>query len=172
MNGTVNVAAITAYDLRYVRIVQLEYTKQSSAHVMTGLCQSGLVAVKFICPADYVAGEMVTIDAVEYTVALSSGDTPSGTLWKEGTCQLALCNTDTNELILLSAMDKVPAHNVDPEAHPDIRSTLVNYGGRITRLENMLVNSVTGNPFLVTFDTLDAVTITGTWNESLARIEF
>ncbi len=52
------------------------------------------------------------------------------------------------------------------------KALLGNHEGRITRLENMLVNEVTGNSFLVTFEDLGEVTVTGTWNEPMAGIEF
>ena len=32
--------------------------------------------------------------------------------------------------------------------------------------------TVTGNPFTVTFETLDGLTVAGVWNADLARIEF
>ena len=66
----------------------------------------------------------------------------------------------------------MPAHNVDPESHPDIRALLSNHEGRITRLENILLSDITGNPFLITFENLDGLVVTGTWNQAQQRMEF
>lgn len=153
-------------------VIPLTHSKQSNIHIFTGITRPGLVPVQFTADADISAGEVLTVDAIKSTIALSSGDTPEGIIVKAGTRQLGLYDGESMTLIIISSKDNVPAHNVDPESHPDIRALLSNHEGRITRLENMLVNEVTGNSFLVTFEDLDDVTVTGTWNESLARIEF
>ena len=168
-----DLANATLDDLAKINdVIPLTHQKQSNIHLFTGLSRTGLVPVQFTAAADYNAGETLTIDSIRYTVALSSGDEPSGVVWKAGTRQLGLCDSESMTLIIISSKDNVPAHNVDPEAHPDIRALLSNHEGRITRLENMLVNEVTGNPFLVTFENLDGLIVTGTWNEAQARIEF
>lgn len=182
MKGTVNVPGVSGYDLKLVRmiaesaqsgsIVQLEYSKVSNVHIMTGLERSGLVAVQFVCDADYTAGETITIDAIRYTVALSSGDEPEGTVWKAGTSQLGLCDTENQQLIIISAKDKVPEHNADPAAHPDIREILRNHEASINKINNVLFSNITGNPFNFIFDSGDPYVIEGTLNEELDRVEF
>lgn len=43
---------------------------------------------------------------------------------------------------------------------------------RVARVEDGLFNNITGNPFLVTFDALDGVTLAkGVWNAERQRIE-
>ena len=78
------------------------------------------------------------------------------------------------------------AHNTDPEAHPDIRALLAQVSAdgdrvgmvvadvdaRLTLLELMYATDVSGNPFTVTFETLDGVEAAGVWNQPQARIEF
>lgn len=182
MKGSVNVPGVSGYELNLVRtiaeaardgsILKLDYSKVSGAHLMTGLDRTGLVPVQFTCDADYVAGETITIDAIRYTVALSSGDTPEGTVWKAGTSQLGLCDTENSTLMIISAKDKVPEHNVDPAAHPDIRETLRNYEAALSKINNVLFSSITGNPFSFIFDSADPYVIEGTLNEELARVEF
>ena len=153
-------------------VIPLTHTVDSGIHIFTGLTREGLVPIQFAATADYTAGQTITIDSVRFTVALSSGDTPSGTVWKAGTKQLGLCDSTNQTLIIIQSPDNVPAHNVDPESHPDIRALLSNHEGRITRLENILLSDITGNPFLITFENLDGLVVTGTWNQAQARMEF
>lgn len=43
---------------------------------------------------------------------------------------------------------------------------------RVTRLENLFFESITENPFLVSFESLDGITLRqGIWNEGEARAE-
>ena len=153
-------------------VIPLTHTVDSGIHIFTGLTREGLVPIQFAATADYTAGQTLTIDSVRYTVALSSGDTPNGIVWKAGTKQLGLCDSTNQTLIIIQSPDNVPAHNVDPEAHPDIRALLSNHEGRITRLENILLSDITGNPFLITFEDLNGLVVTGTWNQAQARMEF
>lgn len=68
--------------------------------------------------------------------------------------------------------EKIAIHNADTKAHPPLQRLIDALSGRVNLLELQFNTSVTGNPFLVTFENLDAVTLSGTWNESLARVEF
>lgn len=43
---------------------------------------------------------------------------------------------------------------------------------RLKLLELMFMTDVTGNPFTISFETIDDVNVTGSWNTSLRRIEF
>ena len=43
---------------------------------------------------------------------------------------------------------------------------------RLALLELMFNTSVTGNPFTVTFETLDGTVVEGVWNTTAKRIEF
>lgn len=42
---------------------------------------------------------------------------------------------------------------------------------RIVWLMNMLFNDITANPFNITFNSLEGITVTGVWNTSMSRIE-
>jgi hypothetical protein len=68
--------------------------------------------------------------------------------------------------------DLIAAHNVDPDAHWNIRNLILALESRILRLEDMVINDVTGNSFLYTFNSLDGLIVTGVWNETQQRIEF
>jgi hypothetical protein len=71
-----------------------------------------------------------------------------------------------------NAKGLVEQHNTDPTAHPDIRNILNDLAGRMGRIEDMLINDVTGNPFFITFGSLDGITVAGVWNQVQQRIEF
>lgn len=42
---------------------------------------------------------------------------------------------------------------------------------RIVWLMNSIFNNISANPFTIEFNTLDGLTVTGVWNESMKRIE-
>ena len=75
-------------------------------------------------------------------------------------------------VILDRAGELIDVHNVDPQAHPDIRNTASQHNSRITRLEDMMFNNVTGNPYSIYFDTLDGLIVEGVYNIEMQRIEF
>ena len=57
-------------------------------------------------------------------------------------------------------------------AHPAIRSLISGVDGRLTLMELITGTEVNGNPFVVTFETLDGINVTGVWNQPYARMEF
>ena len=71
-----------------------------------------------------------------------------------------------------AAGGSVRKHNLDPDAHPDLRAALADLASRVALLEMQLGAKVTEHPFRVTFETLDGAEVTGVWNAPLARVEF
>ena len=68
--------------------------------------------------------------------------------------------------------DAVDNHNESATAHSDIRGTLASLEATVEAIELKFGTSVTENPFTVTFETLDGVTVEGVWNTESKRIEF
>ncbi len=66
----------------------------------------------------------------------------------------------------------IAAHDGDPNAHPYIRGLCADLDARLGLMELMYATDVNGNPFTVTFGTLDGLTVTGVWNQAQARLEF
>lgn len=66
----------------------------------------------------------------------------------------------------------IDAHNVSPDAHLSIQNDVNDVELRVGRLEDMLLNNIEGNPYLITFGTLDGLVVQGVWNQSRQRIEF
>ena len=66
----------------------------------------------------------------------------------------------------------VPAPDSVMETGTDINKALLQLmEDRIVFLLNTLFNDITTNPFSVTFESIDGLTVTGVWNTSASRIE-
>lgn len=74
--------------------------------------------------------------------------------------------TDQN---ISSAVD---THNSADTAHGDIRASVAAMNASIKAIELKFGTNITKNPFTATFSSLDGLTVTGAWNDELARIEF
>jgi hypothetical protein len=65
-----------------------------------------------------------------------------------------------------------PAPDVVVEQGTDINKALLQLmEDRIVWLMNSIFNNISANPFTMEFKSLDGLTVTGVWNESLGRIE-
>lgn len=69
-------------------------------------------------------------------------------------------------------IDLIAAHNIDPNAHPDIWTAIKQNSGKIKAIEDMYVADIKENAFEVDFADLDGLTVTGVWNKAAQRIEF
>ena len=66
----------------------------------------------------------------------------------------------------------IPAPDTVVEVGTDINKALLQLmEDRIVWLMNSIFNNISANPFTVNFNSLDGLTVTGVWNESLSRIE-
>ena len=66
----------------------------------------------------------------------------------------------------------IAVHDADENAHPYIRGLCAGIDARLSLIELMYATDVSGNPFTVTFNTLDGLVVEGVWNQSQARLEF
>lgn len=66
----------------------------------------------------------------------------------------------------------IAAHNDDPKSHPHILASMEDFDARLALIELQYGTDVNGNPFIVTFETLDGANVQGVWNEPERRIEF
>ena len=66
----------------------------------------------------------------------------------------------------------INTHNDDPAAHPALRNLISALDTRVALLELMYGTEVAGNPFVVTFGSLNDLTVSGVWNAPMERIEF
>ena len=66
----------------------------------------------------------------------------------------------------------IPAPDSVSEVGTDINKALLQLmEDRIVWLMNSIFNNISANPFTIEFNTLDGLTVTGVWNESMKRIE-
>ena len=66
----------------------------------------------------------------------------------------------------------VPAPDSVSEVGTDINKALLQLmEDRIVLLMNTLFNNISSNPFAVTFESLDGMTVSGVWNVDHGRIE-
>ena len=68
--------------------------------------------------------------------------------------------------------ERIQEHDLSPESHKDLRIAAAKMQADIDILQLKIATNVTANPFSVTFESLDGLTVTGVWNADLARIEF
>ena len=66
----------------------------------------------------------------------------------------------------------IPAPDSVSEPGTDINAALLQLmEDRIVWLMNSIFNNISANPFTMEFNSLDGLTVTGVWNESMRRIE-
>ena len=66
----------------------------------------------------------------------------------------------------------IPAPDSVTEVGTDINKALLQLiEDRVVWLMNRVFDDITANPFNITFETLDTVSVTGIWNEQSKRIE-
>jgi len=82
------------------------------------------------------------------------------------------CTVILLPILLNECADLIAQHNVSPTAHEDIRALIAALSARVRLLELMLGVTDLANKFLVTFDTLNDVVVTGVWNKPAGRMEF
>ncbi len=67
---------------------------------------------------------------------------------------------------------EIEKHNADATAHGDIRASVSSVEAAVKALDLKYGTNVTKNPFSISFESLNGVTVTGVWNKAQARIEF
>lgn len=82
------------------------------------------------------------------------------------------CTTVVLPLFLDEVRGLIAAHNNDAAAHPFLLGRFDHFDSRLSLIELQYGTNVNANPFRVTFENLDAVTVQGVWNEAERRIEF
>lgn len=82
------------------------------------------------------------------------------------------CTTVILPQFIVQLRDLIDEHNAAPIAHPDLRGICAGLDSRLALLELMYSTDVSGNPFVVTFETLTGVQAAGVWNEPQKRMEF
>ena len=82
------------------------------------------------------------------------------------------CTTVIFPQFVVQLQSLIDEHNADPTAHPDLRGICAGLDSRLALLELMYSTDVSGNPFVVTFESLIGVHASGVWNAPQKRMEF
>ena len=82
------------------------------------------------------------------------------------------CTTVIFPQFVVQLQSLIDEHNADPTAHPDLRGICAGLDSRLALLELMYSTDVSGNPFVVTFESLIGVHTSGVWNAPQKRMEF
>ena len=82
------------------------------------------------------------------------------------------CTITVLPIFMVEVEKAIARHNTSEEAHPPLQSVMAGLDSRLSLLELMYNTDVSGNPFMVTFESLSGVIVTGVWNADLKRIEF
>ncbi len=142
----------------------------------------GEILIYYGCLGEYPqwvsAASSSGVDVRRFPVCIVIGD-DSG-VEVEFDCEAWMTAEDVEEFctvtmlpqFLAAAQNLINTHNADENAHPAIQNLITGLDARVTLLELMYNTHVDGNPFTVTFGTLDGTTVEGVWNESAMRIEF
>ena len=126
----------------------------------------------------YNPNESTGIDVRRFPISIAIGEDRGITvdydteLWMTAEDVYNYFNTALTPIVDTQIDEKIARHNNDQKSHPHLLRLLESLNGRVGLLELQFNTNVTGNPFLVTFENLDDVTLEGTWNQSLARVEF
>ena len=70
------------------------------------------------------------------------------------------------------AQNLINTHDANPSAHAPLHAEIGDLDARLTTLELMYSTDVNGNPFTITFQNLNGLTVEGIYNSSERRIEF
>ena len=82
------------------------------------------------------------------------------------------CMTTVLPMFLEEVKALIQEHDDDSDAHHSIQNTVSSIDARLALLELLFNTQVTGNPFTVTFETLDGVNLEGVWNFKSKRVDF
>lgn len=142
----------------------------------------GEVLIYYGCMGDYPqyvsAASDTGVDVRRFPICIVIGEDLGVTVdykceaWMTASDVSEYCTTTILPLLLEDVKALIAEHDDDPEAHHDIQNTVQDIDARLALLELMYNTDVTGNPFTVTFETLDGVVLDGTWNTVAKRVEF
>lgn len=154
-----------------------------------------MIDVKFVLPDDvggFTIRELGLFSPEGVLVAVgNTPDTEKASIFQgisgrlTVTVHLLVADASVLEFVINPALDMVSreeldtaleialaAHNADPLAHPALREKAADLDARVSLLELMYATDINGNPFLVTFGSLEGLEFEGVWNAGQARAEF
>lgn len=142
----------------------------------------GEVLIYYGCLGDYPqwvsAASETGVDVRRFPVAIVIGDDSgvevdySCEAWITSEDLKQYCEVTVLPWFLDEAQKLIDAHDVNEDAHFLIQNAVTGVDARLSLLELIVNTTVDGNPFVVTFETLDGTKVEGVWNETAKRIDF
>ena len=143
---------------------------------------NGEILLYYGCLGDYPqwvsAASASGVDVRRFPVCIAIGDDSGVTV--SYNCEAWMTAEDVaeygeNELLPMCVSQAdlmIITHDNNWNAHQPIRNTISALDTRVALLELKLDTNVTGNPFVVTFESPSGVNMAGVWNVNAERIEF
>lgn len=142
----------------------------------------GEVLIYYGCLGDYPqwvsAASNTGVDVRRFPVCIVIGDDSGVTVdydceaWMTAEDVEQYCTITMLPKFLEKAQELIDEHDVDENAHFSIQNLVTSMDARLSLLELLFNTKMDGNPFKVTFETLDGVTVQGVWNTGAKRIDF
>lgn len=142
----------------------------------------GEVLIYYGCLGDYPqwvsAASPTGVDVRRYPVVITIGtDAEISTeysceAWMTAEDVAAFCNGVILSEFIEKAKKLIAAHDADKEAHFTIQGALNDLQAQVSLIELQLNTKVEGNPFKITFDSIDGLNFEGILNEKAKRAEF
>ena len=142
----------------------------------------GEVLIYYGCLGDYAqwvsAASTTGVDVRRFPVTIIVGDDTDVDVdynceaWMTAEDVAEYCTITMLPQFLAEAQKLIDAHNISPEAHFSIQNTITGMDARLSLLELLFNTTVDGNPFTVTFESLEGAIVTGVWNQTANRVEF
>lgn len=142
----------------------------------------GEVLIYYGCLGDYPqwvsAASKTGVDVRRFPVCIVIGDDSGVNVdynceaWMTAEDVEEYCTVTMLPLFLSKAQELIDAHDVDEDAHFSIQNLVTDIDARLSLLELLFNTTVEGNPFVVTFESLEGTSVEGVWNEPAKRIDF
>lgn len=142
----------------------------------------GEILIYYGCLGDYPqwvsAASTTGVDVRRFPVCIVIGDDSGVSV--DYDCEAWMTAEDVEQYCTITMLLKfleeaqklIDKHDNDANAHFSIQNLVTSMNARLSLLELLLNTNVDGNPFKVTFESLDGVHVEGVWNAGRERVDF
>lgn len=142
----------------------------------------GEILIYYGCLGDYPqwvsAASATGVDVRRFPVCIVIGDDSGVNVdydceaWMTAEDVEQYCTVTMLPQFLEEAQKLIDNHDNDANAHFPIQNLVTGINARLSLLELLFNTNVDGNPFNVTFESLEGVHVEGVWNTGTNRIDF
>ena len=124
------------------------------------------------------AASTTGVDVRRFPVCIVIGDDSGVSV--DYNCEAWMTAEDVEQYCTITMLPKfleearklIDKHDNDANAHFSIQNLVTSMNARLSLLELLFNTNVDGNPFKVTFESLDGVHVEGVWNAGAKRVDF